>query len=321
MANRVIAEKGKNLFMTTKTMKIFTSSRAKLGLMVAPFVIFVIVFSYVPIFGWIYAFFDYRPGVGLTKVPFVGLKYFIMAFNLKSGSDLLQVFRNTFMMSFLGLLTSPLPVIFAICLTEMNNRFFKKAVQTMTTLPNFISWILVFAIAFETFSISDGFVNQILLNWKILKDPINPLASSDGAWFFQTGLGLWKGLGFSAIIYLAAIGGIDTELYDAADIDGAGRFQKMRYVTVPGLAPTYIVLLLLAVSNILSNGFDQYYAFMNAMVRDKLQVFDYYIYRVGIGLNEYSLGTALGIFKTVVSVSLLFGVNWLSKKIRGVSII
>lgn len=295
------------------------SNQLRLFFMALPLVLLVLVFSYIPLFGWAYAFFDFRPGVGLFKVPYVGLKNFAMALNFKGGSDLLITLRNTFAMSFLGLATSPLPVVFAICLTEMNSHFFKKFIQTVTTLPNFISWILVYAIAFATFSTGDGFVNQLLVSMNM--EPISPLANNDIAWYFQTALGIWKGLGFSAIIYLAAIGGIDQELYDAAAIDGAGRFQRILHVTVPGLAPTYIVLLLLSVSNILSNGFDQYYAFMNPMVQNKLQVFDYYIYRVGIGLNEYSLGTALGIFKTVVSVTLLFGVNWLAKRIRGNPII
>jgi putative aldouronate transport system permease protein len=312
---------GKVQYRPKNRRRMLKTNQIRLLLLALPFVIYIFVFCYIPLFGWAFAFFDYKPGVSLLKTEFVGLKFFKMAFNFNAGSDILQVFRNTLVLSVLGLATSPLPVIFAICLNEMNSPGYKRVIQTITTLPNFISWILVFAISFATFSINDGFINQLLLDWKIIKEPINPMVNSDIAWFFQTGIGIWKGLGFSAIIYLASIGGIDPELYDAADIDGAGRFHKMLYVTVPGVAPTYIVLLLLAVSNILSNGFDQYYAFMNAMVMNKLQVFDYYIYRVGIGMSEYSLGTALGIFKTVVSVSLLFFVNWLSRKVRGYSII
>lgn len=317
----MIQIKGEPKYEPTWKKPKFKANRLRLFLMALPFVLFILVFSYIPLFGWVYAFFDYHPGISLIKAPFVGFKFFKMAFEINGGSNVLQVLRNTFALSFLGLLTSPLPVIFAIFLTEMNNKPYKKLIQTITTLPNFISWILAFAIAYETFSVGDGFINQILLNMKIIKEPINPLLNTDIAWFFQTGIGIWKGLGFSSIIYLAAIGSIDPELYDAASIDGAGRVNKMLHVTVPGLLPTYVVLLLLQVSNILSNGFDQYYAFMNAMVSDKLQVFDYYIYRLGIGMNEYSLGTALGIFKTIVSVSLLFFVNWIAKKIRGNSII
>lgn len=299
----------------------WNKNKLQLFLLALPFVLYILLFNYVPLFGWVYAFFDFRPGVPLGKVPFAGFKYFQMAFDFKSGSELLQVFRNTLALSFLGILTTPLPVVFAICLSEMNNRFCKKFVQTFTTLPNFISWILVYAIAFATFSINDGFLNHILLGLNWIKEPVNPLANGSIAWLFQTALSIWKSLGFNSIIYLAAIGGIDSEMYDAADIDGAGRFKKILHVTVPGIAPTYIVLLLLAVSNILSNGFDQYYAFMNAMVREQIQVFDYYIYRVGLGLNEYSLGTALGMFKSVVSIILLFSVNQAAKRIRGEPII
>lgn len=286
-----------------------------------PFVAFVFVFSYLPLFGWIYAFFDYRPGVPLSQTPFVGWKYFAMALNFRGGSELLQVLIDTFALSFLGLFFSPLPAIFAIFLSEMNSSGFKKIIQTTTTLPNFISWILVYSICYATFSINDGFLNQLLLAAHLISQPINPMADPKIAWFFQTGIGIWKTLGFNAIIYLAAVGGIDMELYDAASVDGASRFQRIWHITVPGLIPTYIVLLLLAVSNILTNGFDQYYVFMNAMVRTKLQVFDYYVYRVGIGLNEYSMSTALGIFKSIVSITLLFTVNQFSKRVRGESII
>jgi putative aldouronate transport system permease protein len=297
------------------------SKHGLLLLMALPFVAFVTLFSYVPLFGWSYAFFDYHPGVSLAKSAFVGLKHFQTALDFNSGSELLSVLRNTFVLSFLSILFSPLAVIFAIFLTEMNSAPFKKVIQTTTTLPNFISWVLVYAIAFATFSINDGFVNQLLMQWNLIKEPMNPLGNGDIAWFFQTGMGIWKSLGFGSIMYLAAINGIDPELYDAANVDGAGRFRKMLHITVPGVAPTYLVMLLLSVSNLLSNGFDQYYAFMNALVQNNLQVFDYYVYRIGIALNEYSYSTALGIFKTVVSVSLLFTVNWVAKKVRGESIV
>ena len=307
--------------VVSKQKKKFNKNQRQLLLIALPFVAFVFIFSYIPLFGWSYAFFDYHPGVSLIDSTFAGLKYFRMALDFKGGSELLLVLRNTLVLSFLSLALSPLPVIFAIFLSEMNSKFFKKFIQTTTTLPNFISWILVYAICIATFSINDGFLNDILLKLNFIKSPMNPLANGDIAWYFQTGLGVWKGLGFGSIIYLAAIGGIDSEQYDAASVDGAGRFSKIRHITIPGVLPTYFVLLLLAVSNILSNGFDQYYAFMNAMVQPNLQVFDYYVYRVGIGLNQYSLSTALGIFKSVVSITLLFTVNKMAKKVRGESII
>lgn len=297
------------------------SNRGILICMALPFVLHFILFYYVPLFGWIYAFFDYLPGVGLQDSAFAGLDYFRMALDIDGGSELLSVLRNSLVLSFLGILTSPLAVLFAVFLSEMNSKFFRKLIQTTTTLPYFLSWILVYALAFATFSINDGFLNQMLLSLHLIKEPINPLANGQIAWYFQSGIGIWKSLGFSAIIYLAAMGGIDSEMYDAANVDGAGRFAKIVHITIPSIMPTYIVLLLLSVSNLLSNGFDQYYAFMNPLVQDKLQVFDYYVYRIGLALNQYSLSTALGIFKTIVSVTLLFTVNAIAKKVRGDSII
>lgn len=307
--------------LAIKSAGIFNSNKLILLLMALPFTAMVLLFSYVPLFGWIYAFFDYKPGIKLINTPFVGFKYFMMALDFRSGSELFIVLRNTLVLSFLGLAASPLPVAFAIFLSEMNNRFFKKFIQTVTTLPNFISWVIVYAVFFASFSIEDGFVNQMLLSFKLIKEPLNILANAEIAWFFQLGVGIWKGIGFGAIMYMAAIAGIDTELYDAVKVDGGGRYRKIMHIVVPGILPTFIVLLLLSVSNMLSNGFEQYYVFMNAIVKDKLQVFDYYVYRVGLTMNEYSLSTALGMFKTIVSVSLLFSVNWLSKRLRGESII
>ncbi len=304
-----------------KKIKLTLNNKTILLMMALPFVAMVLVFNYIPILGWILAFFDYRPGVALDFSQFVGLKYFKMALDFKSGSELLTVMRNTLVMSFSSVILQPLPVIFAIFLSEMNSKYFRKTIQTLTTLPNFISWVLVYSIFFAAFSMDDGFVNMVLLNLHIIDTPLNLLANGDAAWYFQICIQIWKNVGFVSIIYLASISGIDSELYDAVKIDGAGRFRKILHVVVPGVAPTFTVLLLLSISNILSNGFEQYYVFMNAMVQDKLQVFDYYTYRIGITMNEYSFSTALGIFKTIVSVALLFSVNLISKKIRGSSII
>ncbi len=301
--------------------KRFRINKVVLLSMALPFIVMVFVFNYIPLFGWAIAFFDYKPGLPLDINKFVGLKYFIMALDFKSGSELLDVMRNTLVMSFLHILLTPLPAIFAILLSEIRSKYFKKSIQTITTLPNFISWVLVYAIFYAAFATDDGFINHLLLNLKLIDQPTSILTNSDIAWFFQTGVNVWKNVGFSAIIYLAAISGIDSELYDAVRIDGAGRYRKIIHVVIPGILSTYIVLLLLAISNMLSNGFEHYYVFMNALVQEKLQVFDYYTYRIGISMNEFSFSTALGIFKTVVSVTLLFFANWVAKKVRGDSII
>ena len=150
---------------------------------------------------------------------------------------------------------------------------------------------------------------------------MNPLGNGKIVWIFQLLLHIWKTLGWSAIIYIAAISGIDSELYDAASVDGASRFQKIRYVTVPGLYSTFFVLLLLSISNILNNGFDQYFVFFNALVADKIEVLDYYVYKIGILTNDYSLSIAIGMFKSFISVTLLFLANALSRRVRGESIV
>lgn len=287
-------------------------------LMAIPFVLFVFAFSYVPLFGWIYAFVDYKPGIPLMQSPFVGLKYFhILA---QDWSTLFRVLRNTLAMSFLGILCSPLPAIFAIFLTEIPSTAFKKIVQTTTTIPNFVSWIIVYSLAFNIFSI-EGVFNQVAMNLGIISTPTNILANEDAVWFFQTALSIWKTIGWNAIIYFASIAGIDSELYDAASVDGAGRFQKILHVTIPGISSTFIVLLLLSASNILSVGLDQYLVFYNSMVADKIEVIDYYVYRLGLITNDYSYATTVGILKTLVSVTLLFSINGVSKKIRGYGIV
>jgi putative aldouronate transport system permease protein len=290
----------------------------KLTLLALPFVLFTFAFAYVPLFGWVYAFFNYKPGVSLAHSKFVGLKYFILMFS--GTGDMGRVMINTLAMSALGLLTSALPIIFAIMIAEVPSRRFKKLVQTTTTLPNFISWVIVYSLAFNILS-TDGLLNHMLLDLHLVDKPTNILGNPDIVWYFQTALGIWKGLGWGAIIYLAAIAGIDNELYDAASVDGAGRLKKILHITLPGIAPTYFVLLLLAVSSILSVGFDQYFVFYNSLVADKIEVLDYYVYRIGLASHDYSYATAIGIAKTFVSLILLFSVNGLSKRVRGSSII
>ncbi|MDR0730182.1 MAG: ABC transporter permease subunit [Treponema sp.] len=293
-------------------------SRLSLTLMALPFVVFVFAFSYVPLHGWIYAFYDYIPGVPLFKNEFIGFDNF--AYILKDIANIRRVLLNTFAFYFLGLAASVIPVILAIMLTECGSSGFKKLVQTTTTLPNFISWVIVFSLAYNMFY-SEGVLNRILLGLGIIREPILLLASGDAVYLFQALLGVWKGAGWGSIIYLAAIAGIDTELYEAAAIDGAGRWGRIRHITLPGIAPTYIVLLLLQISNLLSVGLEQYLVFSNNMTQRKIEVLDFYVYRVGLANRDYSYSIGIGALKTIISVILLFSVNKLSKKVRGESII
>jgi multiple sugar transport system permease protein/putative aldouronate transport system permease protein len=230
------------------------------------------------------------------------------------------VLINTLAMSFLGIATSFLPVVFAVFLNEVKAPWFRNIVQTLTTLPNFISWVLVYMIAFSLFS-SSGLVNGVLSDAGLITTPIKFLDSDSHVWLTMLLWSLWKGLGWGAIIYLAAITGIDPALYESAKIDGAGRFQLMRYITIPQLMPTYVVLLMLSVANLLNNGMDQYYVFHNAFNMQHIQVLDLYVYVVGMTGNNLSLATAIGMLKSVISVILLVTVNLIAKRARGTSII
>lgn len=295
-------------------------TKYKLFLMFLPMIMLAFVFCYLPLYGWRYAFFDYSAGKTLTADDFVGLKWFTYLFkNQATRNDLLRVLRNTLIMSGLGIATSWIAMAFAIFLSEIKSNRYRKFVQFFTTIPNFISWVLVYAIAVAIFS-TDGFINGFLTSITGEAHSTNYLMSESGTWFKMLAWGLWKGTGWSAIIYIAAISGIDMQLYEAAEIDGAGRFQKMWNITVPGLIPTYCVILLMAVAGILSNGMDQYLVFENAKNTGAMEVLDLYVYKIGIGKGLIPLSTVVGMAKTLISVLLLFAANGISKLIRGESI-
>ncbi len=292
--------------------------RMNLTLMALPFVIFVFLFCYVPLMGWALAFFDYRPGLALNRLKFVGFKYFELLGYY--GDDIVNALVNTLGLSGLSMLTSLIPPLFAILLTEVRHNRLKKGIQTMITLPHFVSWIIVSALCFSLFS-TNGMVNQLLQALGYTGRPVNVLGNGDTAWAFMTALDIWKEVGWNSIVYLAAIAGIDEELHDAARVDGASRFQRICHITVPGLTPTFIVLLLLKVGNLLSVGFEKYIVFNNSLMASRLEVIDVYTYRIGIGTQDYSFAIAVSILKSVVSILLLFSVNSLAKRIRGDSII
>lgn len=297
------------------------SERTKLFLLGLPVILLVFVFQYVPLVGWAVSFFDYKAGMPIYefyKAPYVGLKFFEMIFT--GGQDLLNSLINTLAFYFLSLITSPLPVIFAIMLSEVSNKRLKRFVQSFSTLPNFVSWVIVFAVSFCIFS-NEGLLNTVLANLKITSEPINLMVNTDATWIFQTCINIWKTLGWQSIIYLAAITAIDSELYDAAEVDGAGRFRKILHITVPGVAPTFVVMLVLSISNMLSVGMEQYLVFWNGMVADKITVLDVYLYRTGILNSDYAYTTAMSMSKSLISIVLLFIANTLAKKIRGFGIV
>ena len=293
----------------------------KYFLWILPFLILVFLFSYFPLHGWIYSFFDYKPPRSLANCDFVGLQWFKMLFtNETQVTQLIQVMKNTFAMSLLGIATSILPVGFAIFLNEIKCKWFKTFVQTFTTLPNFISWVLVYSVAFSLFS-SNGMVNTILQNIGVITEPLKFLDSDSHTYLWMLLWNTWKGLGWGAIMYLASIASIDQELYEAASIDGANRFQLIKNITLPALMPTFFIMLMLAISNFLNNGMDQYFVFQNSFNKEHIQVLDLYVYNIGMTGSSYSLATAISMMKSIVSVALLTIVNLVSKKTRGESII
>lgn len=223
-------------------------------------------------------------------------------------------------MSLLGIAASVLPLIFAVLLNEVHCSWYRKIVQTLTTLPNFISWVLVYAIAFSFFA-SDGVVNHVLKDAGVIANPIKFLDSDKHVYLAMLLWLIWKTVGWNAIMYMASLTGIDQELYDAAKVDGAGRFDLIIHITLPALMPTFFVLLMLAIANFLNNGMDQYYVFQNAFNKNYIQVLDLYVYNVGMTGGSISLATVISMLKSIISVTLLTLVNFLSKKIRGVSII
>ena len=298
----------------------------KLFLMMLPFLLAVFLFAYLPLYGWSYAFYNYKFGIPMDQQEYVGLKWFTDMFSNPANRDnIVRVLKNTLGMSGLNLATSWLPMIFAVFLNEITRTRFKKFVQIFTTLPNFISWALVFSFAMCLFAADTGIYSRLMMDIG-LNDPSNPtvwLNSGDHIWLKMWGWSTWKGLGWGAIMYLAAISGIDQELYEAARVDGANRWALMRHITLPGLLPTFFVLLMLSISNILNNGMDQYLVFQNPMNRQTIEVLDLYVYNITIasgGTALYSYATAIGILKTLVSVTLLFTANFLSRKLRGESI-
>lgn len=292
----------------------------KLFLLTLPFLVGVLIFSYLPLFGWSYAFFDYKPGVPLAKSVFVGFKWFLMPFqNPVLRDQFMRVMQNTLGINFLYMATMILPMFYAVFLVEIRSTVYRKLVQTLTTIPNFISWVLVYSAFFALMS-SEGLINNLMIQWGITTTPTNFLANTDLMWLKMLGYHHWKGLGWGAIVYISAITSIDQEIYEAADIDGAGRFARIWHITLPHLIPTFFVLLILQIGNIINNGIDQYMVFSNAMTQDKIEVLDLYVYNNGLKLGNISYATAIGMWKSSISLILIFLANRLSLKVRGSSI-
>ena len=270
-----------------------------------------IVFYYLPLAGWTMAFQNYKPKDGMLHSKFIGLEKFT---NLFSDETFLRVIRNTLAMGVINLVVTFVTAIaFAILLNELRSRRGKKVVQTISYLPHFLSWIIVTGILHDMLS-GTGIINEVLVNLNIISQPINFFAHEKFFWPIVAFANVWKETGWNAIIYLAAITSIDPSLYEAASIDGAGRWSKIKYVTLPGIKPTIIILLLMNVGNVLNAGFEIQYLLGNGLVQNVSQTIDIYVLKWGISQGDYSLGTAAGIFKSVVSIILIVIANQIAKR-------
>lgn len=277
----------------------------------ALFVIYGFIFYYLPLGGWIMAFQNYKPKDGLFHSKWIGLDKFKFLF---SDAAFIRVIRNTLAMGTINLVTSFLmAILFAILLNEVKNVVGKKLVQTISYLPHFLSWIIVTGILHDALS-STGIVNELLQKLGFISSQINFFAHESYFWPIVAFSNLWKETGWNAIIYLAAITAIDPSLYEAASIDGAGRWAKIRYITLPGIKPTIMILLLMNVGNVLNAGFEVQYILGNGLVQKVSQTIDIYVLNWGISQNDYSLGTAAGIFKSAVSIVLILIANRIAKR-------
>lgn len=286
-----------------------------LFLLLLPALVWVILICYAPMPGIYMAFVNYTPkGNGyfadLLQAKFVGFEWFKYFFE----TDFLKIMRNTLVTSLLTLLFSfPLPILLALLLNEVKNTKVKQFVQTASYLPYFISWVIA-ANIFITFLSADGIINNILMAIGTTDKPILFFQKGSYFWWIIAVANAWKVMGYNAIIYLAAIAGIGQDMYEAASIDGATRLQKIWYITLPSLKPTIIILLILAIGGILNTGFEQQLLMSNDSILNYSDVLDTYAYRYGLKNGMYSYGTAVGLFKSVVSFILVMGANKLSKR-------
>ncbi|WP_240040956.1 ABC transporter permease [Paenibacillus ginsengarvi] len=281
--------------------------------MVVPALLFIFVFMYIPMYGVLMAFQDYDLFKGFTRSPWVGLKHFRMFFE---APEFGSVVRNTVVISVLKLLVGfPAPITLALMLNEVRHMAFKRIVQTISYLPHFLSWVIVSGLVISMLSVDSGSLNIALEKLRLIGEPINFLSIPDYFWAILITAGVWKEVGFAAIVYLAAIAGVDPHLYEAASIDGASRWKQIFLITIPSISPVVIIFLILAVGNILNAGFEDIWLLArNPVLRDVSDVIDTYVYRAGILSSRYSYATAVGLFKAVISVGLLTIANAIARK-------
>ncbi|WP_412921333.1 ABC transporter permease [Mesobacillus foraminis] len=286
-------------------------SQKALLLMTVPFVIWVFVFKYLPIWGWTMAFQDFKPARAFSEQEWVGFKHFIFLFK---DERFLGVLRNTLAQSIINLVLGFVTAIgLAVLINELTNVKFKRVVQTISYLPHFLSWVVAAALISSLLSI-DGIINEILMALNIIDTKILWLGVGEYFWGILAASDIWKNVGWNTIIYLAAISMIDQEQYEAAKIDGASRLQRIRYVTIPGMKQVIVVLLIMNIGYIIEAGFEAQYLLGNGQNIEYSENIDVFVINYGISMFNFSLATAAGIFKTVISLIFLIAANSFSKK-------
>ena len=283
-----------------------------LYLFLLPAFLMIAVFCYAPMYGVLMAFQNYSPSKGITGSSWVGLKWFRTFFNMPR---FWQIVKNTLTISLYSLIAGfPIPVILALMINSVRNTRFQKVTQTITYMPHFISWVVFGGIIMNLLS-TDGAINAVMMKIGIIHSPITFMANPNYFWTITIVSNLVKEVGWGTILYTAAIAGVSQELYEAASLDGAGRFRKMWYITLPSIKGTIVIMLIFAVAGIMNNNFDQIYVLQNSFNIEKSEVIDTYIYRVGLQNLQFGMAAAINVFKSALALMLLLIANKVSNKL------
>lgn len=282
-----------------------------LYIMLIPGIIYFALFRYAPMYGIIISFKNYVPFLGIHGSQWVGFDHFR---NFFDSPDFLRLLGNTLWISFLSIaIAFPIPIFLAVLLNELRNALYKKFIQTCVYIPHFLSWTIVVGLTHTLFSVNGGVIVELVQS--IFGERINFLA--DPNWFRPMIIlqGVWKGAGWGTIIFLAALSRVSPEQYEAAIMDGAGRMRRIWHITLPAIRPTIVIMLILTMGSVLNTGFDQIFLMTNALNRSVADVFDTYVYQVGINQGSYSYSTAVGLFKSIVGIILILGTDFIAKRV------
>lgn len=284
----------------------------QLVFMSLPLVLYVILFSYIPLWGWTMAFQNFRPARTFFNQEWAGFRWFIFLFR---DQVFLRTIRNSVCMSLINMTLGYITAIsFALLLNELRKVLFKRVVQTISYLPHFLSWVIVTGLVSNMLSPDSGAINEVLMALRLIKEPLLWLGIPKYFWGIVGATYVWKEVGWNTIIYLAAIVGIDPTLYEAAEIDGCNRYHKMWHITLPGIKPTIIIMMIMSIGNIMNAGFELQYLLRNGLIQDVSDTIDVFVLVFGFRNNNFSLATAAGMFKNLVNVTLIFIANWIARR-------